>query len=311
MIKWMRQYKLTIQTDPLFSGNSLPGSVDPDGNPLPARSIESTDSDSVTIKMPITIRFQVDRSVSSTVNKAWIQIYNLPDSIRQKIFHDYWTPTPYRQCVLQVGYDSLSTIFHGNINRAYSARSGSDIITFIECFDGGYATINTKTSVTLNAANTTDVHKTLINEFPTLTTGVLGLAPEDINRPVVLEGNTWELLRGYTNQQCFIDAEKIYTLAENQVLAASVPLITSANSILGTPQREGEYVSVPVLMEPGIVLGQIVKLQSKVQSQFDGQYKVFGISHNGIISGAVNGECQTILNLVNATKFSKGLVQVN
>lgn len=306
MIKFGRQYRLTVETDALITATKL----DAQGNPIDGSTTTSGGSNSVVITMPTTIVFNVDRSVSSNVNTCSIQIYNLPKNIREQIFHDSNSTLNYKKVVLEIGYDSLSLVFQGNINRAYSARNGPDIITYIHSFDGGFDTINTKTSVTLDGADTNKIQKTLINEFTHLTEGVIGVATEDINRPVVLEGNTWELLKTYTNSQCFVDAEKVHILGDNQVFEGSVPVIDSSSSILQTPQREAAYVTVITLLEPGFVLGQIVKLSSVIQSEYDGQYKIIGISHNGTISGAIGGACQSVVNLINQAKFSKGFVMV-
>ena len=52
-----------------------------------------------------------------------------------------------------------------------------------------------------------------------------------------------------------------------------------------------------MIFEPRITVGQLVEIESSTASIFDGQFKVIGIHHAGIISGAVAGEARTTLNL--------------
>lgn len=45
-------------------------------------------------------------------------------------------------------------------------------------------------------------------------------------------------------------------------------------------------------------MSQVLELNSSVQKVYNGQYKVIGIKHQGIISEAVGGQLITTLNML-------------
>ena len=269
----------------------------------------------IVINYPLTLIFNVDRTTSGATGVAQLQIYNLSYNHRKRIFQDVFTsmgPQFYKPVNLQAGYGgSLSTVFKGNYRSAYTVREGVNDVTYIDCFDGAYDTINIKTYTSLaKGTSNVDILKRLANDFPHLNTGTIEAELPTSARPVVLEGNTWDLMRSYSNNQAFIDCETINILGAKYALKGSVPLLNAGSGLLSTPRREGGFVMVRTLFEPALVLGQIVQLQSVVQPVYDGQYKVASIRHNGIISGAVNGRRITEVGLVRPTVAEQGFTVV-
>ena len=51
------------------------------------------------------------------------------------------------------------------------------------------------------------------------------------------------------------------------------------------------------MFEPRIKLGEIIQIKSRIADVFDGQYKVWGISHSGVIGDAASGTLTTTLTL--------------
>ena len=82
-----------------------------------------------------------------------------------------------------------------------------------------------------------------------------------------------------------------------KVVACSTDSHFSHLAWINTPRREGGLVNLTTLLEPGLVLGQILQVNSSVQPEFNGQYKVQSIKHTGTISEAVNGRVTTQLAL--------------
>ena len=276
MNKWLRKYKLTI------------GTTDGSGD--------------IVVTPPLTIVFDAVRQSSGSFSTLNLQIFNLSYNNRKRIFQDIYQtngPLNYKPIKLEAGYgDNLSTIYKGNYFSASSVREGSNIVTYVNGFDGGWDGMNIKTYTTLTGGMlTTDILKRLAGDFQHLTLGKIAPSKETALRPVVLEGNTWDLMRKYSKDQVFIDKEVINVHGPQYALAGSVPLLKSQSGLLSTPRREGAQITVTLLLAPDLVLGEIVNLQSTVQPEYNGQYKIVSVRHTGTISEAVNGKCITTLLL--------------
>lgn len=283
MAKLNRIYRLTIQTNLL--------------------------SQAVEIKNPITIDFNVERSIYAGVNSMDIDIYNLAPKTRNLLFQDTYDPKAYKKIVLEAGYESmgLSVIFIGNIFNAYSYRRGVNIITHIHAMDGGLDTSETTTSTTLNSGSPlSEIINNLMGSFSHLKNGTQNIDNYTFKRPVVLDGNTFKLLKKYTNNNVFVDLEEVNIMKPTDVITGFVPLINDQSGLLGTPQRRNTSLSIDMMFEPRIVIGQIIEVQSSIAPQFDGQYKVIGLNHRGMISDSQAGNCTTNLELfVGAQLFGK------
>lgn len=265
----------------------------------------------IIIEPPFTLQFNVVRSVGSALNTAHLAIYNLSEATRSRIFRDRYAPiidaTNYPKVILEAGYEQLTTIFIGSIFEASSARQGVDIITTITARDGGVDVTGSQTSMTLNEGTTIiGLIEKLIGQFPTLEKGKIGEFVGDFKRPVSLDGNTYELLKQYTNGNVFVDLQKVVALQSNELLTDDVIFIDADTGLLETPRRENSYLSVTMLFEPQITMAQLAQLNSTTLPRFNGEYKVVGVQHQGIISEAVNGECQTIVNLFSPLIYTGG-----
>jgi len=106
------------------------------------------------------------------------------------------------------------------------------------------------------------------------------------------------------------------------IIGSAVTQINSDTGLLGTPRVQNTYVYVDVLFEPNIVVGQQITLVSTestsskhsisggpnssstqantnlFNSNINGQYRVTSVSHKGIISEAINGQCVTTVGML-------------
>lgn len=267
-------------------------------------TIDMGDGESLIILPPLTVNFTVNRSTASSVNDMQISIHNLSKSVRDRIFADRFTKNLYRGIIFEGGYTELSTLFKGNIFTAFSTREGADIVTHITAVDGGFDMYNSRTSTTLAAGlSKKEIIDGLIAGFEKVTKGNTGDLEGVFSRPVVLDGNTFGLIKKYTDDKVFIDLEKVNILGNNEVLEGFVPLLTSDSGLLGTPQRHDAFLTINTLFEPGVIMGQVLGVQSDIQSIFDGQYKVLGVKHSGTISESIGGTCQSTFNLLVGTQL--------
>lgn len=261
----------------------------------------------IVVTMPFTVQFWVQRNTLSDLNHMSIDIYNLSDATRSRIFQDIYDMTENRTVVFEAGYGTLYRVFLGRIIQASSAREGTNIITRIEAMDGHFDVAASQVFQTLQGGQTLgSVLKFLIGQFPTLTLGAIGQSTDTLSRPVVLNGNTWDLLKQYSPGDIYIDGGRVYMLRNAETLPASaITILNDSTGLLGTPRREQGVLTVETLLETGIDMAQVIQLQSSVQKVYNGSYKVIGIMHQGMISGAVCGRARSIFTLQAPNQFGK------
>lgn len=275
-------------------------------------TIQMNDGDSaIVIQPPFTLEFNLSRNAMASLNQGTFMIYNLGPDTRNKIFQDWFNPNKYRKFILEAGYGSnLTTIFQGAIFQASSARRGTDIITTVVARDGGFDVPTTQSYRTVQQGTSVmDLVKGLVGDFTNLKQGILGDIPGTLLRPAVISGNTYEILQKYTNNQCYIDLETVNMLNNNQAISGPVAVIDSSTGLLETPRRDDGMLSIRTLFEPQILMGQVIELKSEVLPIYNGQYKVIGAQHQGVISEAVNGPCTSTFNCLLGAKVF-GPIQV-
>ena len=260
---------------------------------------------SVVIKPPLTMAFNVQRSTLATANTASITITNLGELTRRKIFHDFndiHDISKYRGVILKAGYgNNIAEIFNGNIHHAWSVRQGTEWLTQIDAFDGGWDILNGFVNETLPTGwDIRNTIKNVINKnFKYVTAGSLSLLTNNSTRGVVLHGNAWDNIQKLNPDGLnFIDMLKAHCLKLGEYIpyTGQIYRITSAQGLLDTPRRAEANLQLRMLFEPRIHVGSIVQVES-LETVNNGQYQVVGVTHQGTISEAVCGECTTTLNL--------------
>lgn len=292
-IKFGRNYRITI--DPK------------DGGPV------------IIVTLPFTIKFWVQRNTYSDLNNLTIDIYNLSEANRNRIFQDRYDIGVVqsdgsfvgRQIKFEAGYSTLYQIYEGTIFQASSARENTEIVTRISALSGNFDVATTQTYQTISGSQTMgQVFEALIGEFPSLEVGAIGDFPITRPRPWVINGNVYEWLKQTSGQGVFIDNNKVFVLKPTEVLAGEIVAINDASGLLETPRRDDGFLSVTTLLEAGINVGQRIAISSSVQKVYNGNYKVAGIQHQGTISEAENGTCRSVFSLIAAGFFKSGLTQV-
>ena len=272
-------------------------------------TIETDEGETIIISNPTTMQFTVKRSTMASLNSAQISIYNLAPATRDKIFQDRFNPKKYTKVILQAGYESLSTVFIGNLFEANSKREGSDVITNIDARDGGFDTVGTITNKAIQGGNVKDVIKSLARDFEKVNVGEIGDVEGEFRRQVILNGNTFSLIKKYSEGNAFIDFETLNVLKDDEAIVGSLPLLTSESGLISV-SRDDSYLTVKTLFEPKIIMGQLLEISSDVAPVFDGQYKVIGLTHQGVISGSVGGELYSTFNLLVGSQLFGGFKTV-
>ncbi len=259
----------------------------------------------IEIKYPMTLEFQIVRNTFASANTGTFTIYNMGGDSRRALFHDRYDMLKYRQIILQAGYLSdqntpLATIFQGNVRSAYSFKRKENWTTQIECWDGGYGIVNGQISESVAPNLTpTEIVQKLVTAMPNVNTGTIDIPTVQRSRGATLFGNAWDIIRRMAgNNTAFIDNEKVNVVTQGNYISPpdGIPLITSGTGLLGTPRKLGALLEVDMIFEPRVFVNQLVRLES-LETYYNGEYAVMGITHRGTISGAVCGDAVTTLSL--------------
>lgn len=274
--KLNRQYRLTVQK------------IDENDNPT---------NEAIVITNPITIRFSVNRTLFADINSLDVEIYNLAPDTYNQLFYDYFSVYR-RTIILEAGYkgQELSVIFIGDMWSCYTSRQGCDIVTKIHALVG-LKSLQMQTDLTLGGISRNKVLTQAANDMM-MDIEIYSGEDTKFNRPVSLTGNSMGIIQKYSGNHAFIDNGKILVLEDRDAIKGEVALINDKSGLLGVPKHEDALLTVDMIFEPRIVIGQIIEIQSRIMSEFDGQYKVYGIKHEGIISDAVSGSATTTLEML-------------
>jgi len=102
-----------------------------------------------------------------------------------------------------------------------------------------------------------------------------------------------------------IDNGKIYVLNENEVIEGELPIVGKDTGLLDTPRRSEGIIQVVTLFEPRLRLNQKASLVSVIEPVYNGEYKILGLVHQGVISEAVGGQCTTVIDFLVGSQVFK------
>lgn len=259
------------------------------------------DRSTITVTPPFTLEFDITRNMSGGSNVASFRVLNLNAKRRAQIRENV---TDWHDRVIQLtaGYgNNLSLVFDGTITQAWSVREGVNFVTQIESFDGGFAFANATSNLPFPAnAEQVDIISTLMGDLKGygISIGAIGSFPGKLTRGNSYSGQTCDLLRQLTGGRFYIDNGKAYALADSECIPGPVTLISKDSGLLNTPYREQTIVTIDMLFEPKLIVGQQVTLDSiTADKDINGEYKVISLKHRGTISDAVCGNAITTVQL--------------
>lgn len=255
------------------------------------------------ITNPMTIRFNIDRSMYSGIANMTIDIYNLSTDHRNRIFKDFFYDIEKENplfIALSAGYSikELNTIYAGDVWNAYTRREGPDVITTIQA-KTGLRNFAQTISLSVAAGSTAkDVVKQCMDKMPCLTDNHQAIEEYTFSSPISLMGKPLAIIKQYNpNKNVFVDLNNVYILGEDEGIAGWVPLITESSGLLNAPERKTGTLVFNMIFEPRLEVGQVIELRSQLAPQFNGQYKIFGLKHNGIISDTKGGTATTTVEV--------------
>ena len=253
------------------------------------------------IEYPITCRFNSARGLFSQANRCTIELVNLSESSRSRIFQAPYTQSEseWKFAKLEAGWNGvLSQIFYGKILQAYSHKIGGhgDIITKIECLP--FDIFSSQSAHTFEAGTSyRTAYKTMAGDLKGCQIGNIGSLNGTFKTQTTFEGNTHDCLNELTGGHTFVDNGIVNTIMANEVIDVPIPLITGDNELLETPLRRNMKVTIKMLFEPTLIVGQFLEFKSNVQTEYNGQYKVIGFTHDCVISPTEAGQRITTITM--------------
>jgi hypothetical protein len=274
-----------------------------------------------TLNFPLTCVFETTSRLQYGINSAHFMITNLARATYNDLQFDsaldidaanpfYLLPVKFYAGYISEGPAPL--VFQGNVLKAFSYRDGPDVVTDITLLDGQAAAQQSQVAAAVAAPWTAqavvDILTPLMAPFGVQYGGastLIGTTPQA--RGMMALGSTYDVLAKLAasrNCTACISQGKIYLMGPQDyiVVPGALPQLDVTTGIIGTPRRSGYNVDVTMLFEPRVALGQQIIVVSTVNQAINGTYRVDGIDHRGIISGAKGGPLLTTFHLFNNTK---------
>ena len=242
------------------------------------------------IEPELRIAFSGQKSITGGLNKLTVSIYNLNKANRLRLVKDPTDPTDqkskYIPIQLKVGYgNKLNTVFKGSVHRGYSERQGADILSKLECLDGGFDAISSFTSKTIVGKD--DALGAIIGDMANTKPGKI-TKQQALIRPKVLVGNSFQLIEQTIgeDEDFYIDDEAIYIIKKDEIISTFVPVVNSETGLIGTPTRDQGKVTYKTFMNPELNLAGLCKLESEIAPDLNDIYKIDTIGYDGDYMGA-------------------------
>lgn len=283
---WLRQVKLFVGPLEEWRGG---------GNQKQAVIFEG---DGTTEKLRI--RFEIRKSILSIPQPSQIYIYNLGSAVRKSLQSgtanlEKIQERPGANIELKVGWENipLSTIFRGTLFGCLSEREGPDIITMLSCLAGFGGTSKTIVSQTWSGGTKlSSIVRTLAEKIPGVSIGTIDITEYTIGNQGLSDCamvQTWldNLARTY-GFSWWIDKGSFYAVDDQRPLIGKEVSISYKNGVLlrAEPMLVGPYskqngVSIHSLLDPKIEVGYKVKLESSVNPNINGSWKVHTMTQTG------------------------------
>lgn len=262
-----------------------------------------TQEETITITNPLTCHITVNRGVLSDSQRCTIQVTNLSPDTRRKIFKDAFAdtlnPERWNYVHVEAGYNErYALIFKGRVLQAYSSRTGgaTDVITEIQAMY--LDAIDNNCGYTFKAGTSKkDAFQTIAASIPNVVIGNVGDLSGTFQTDTTFDGNALDCLNNLTGGAAHVDNGVLNCILNNEVIDVPVPKIGDDTGLLDTPMRRDANLEVRMLFQPDLIVNQLLEIQSSLQPDFNGQYKVVGFTHDLNFGEANAGTRVTTVNL--------------
>lgn len=314
-VQYLRKWSLTISPSTLdvYLGSSATLSTYTKISEKTLQSFKnygkviSKEVEATVFEDPLKIEFTASKKALANSDMAEITIWNLSPELESKLIMEG------AELTLEAGYidGNYGVIFRGNIIQSLRGKvNGTDFYLKFIClsedhfwnlgFVDGVVAVNTrrKELVQQILRSTYAKEGLQVEDLDDINTNAVDGSSTALERPKILFGNPREFIRNaakMSNVSPYIDDGKMKFMSFNEDIPKSIHSVNINTGMIGSPTQANEYVTVKVLMNSSIKLGDYIHIDnSKVVLQqmrditdipylldADGIYKVIGITYEG------------------------------
>ena len=230
---------------------------------------------------PLKIRFEIDKNMYGTSpNHSKVELFNLATQTRQNIKKGYLVQ-------LQAGYNNLiGTIFTGNVFISKSDRNGPDIITSLECLDGGSTIVYARLDKSYGAGTTL---VQILNDVAQAMSVATSYNPVGVNAgvavgiPNIVFNNgfhaigpckdTLTKLLKRTGLEWTVQDGNLNIIPKTNYDGNTAIVVSSQTGMIGVPSQNEYFTQFTALLNPQLVPGALVQLISENEA-LNGFYKI-------------------------------------
>lgn len=237
------------------------------------------------IRPPIRIQFDAVKSTAGFgLNKLKCKVYGLAKEKRGILTKDF-EQQKVVNIRLSVGYGTdLKMIFSGQLQRGANQLTNEGYVSDFECFDGGVDYFTAVTSTTVLGKN--NAINSVISNMPNTSKGKITGQP-DLVRPRVLVGVCSKLLEDLTSdeEQFFVDNGAVNITKQDEVISNQIPEVNESTGLIDTPTKDASKITFTSVLNPFIVIGGRVNLESAVDTRLNGVIRIETIGYKGDFEG--------------------------
>lgn len=252
------------------------------------------------------VAFEIKKDALQTPNTGKITLFNLQPNLRSAITKGW-------RIKVQAGYQGLvDQVFVGSVTTAKTQRAGPDITTEVEAADGGESLLNASFNQKYPAKTPLwQILQDVARAMDVLPGVVLGLPNYSISRAQTLCGGCSQVLHVCLDKHGLtfsVQNGKLNILPKNAHLDTAAIVVSQNTGMLGVPSVTGDALRFEALLNPRLVPGQLVLMQSK-NPQAAGFYKVEKVEIKGDNRDAawqVTCECARMMQPVQTLGIAQG-----
>ena len=269
--------------------------------------IISKETEATVFEDPLKIEFTASKKALANSDMAEITIWNLSPELETKLIMEG------AELTLEAGYvdGNYGVIFRGNIIQSLRGKSnGTDFFLKFIClsedhfwnagFVNGVVAVNSRRKEIVQQILRSNYTNSgfQVEDLEDINVNAVDGSSTTLERPKILFGNPRELIRNaakMSNVSPYIDDGKMKFLSFNEDIPKSIHSVNINTGMIGSPTQVNEYVTVRVLMNSSIKIGDYIHIDnSRVLIQqmrdikdipylldADGIYKVVGITYDG------------------------------
>lgn len=243
---------------------------------------------------PLRVKFEVEKTIfGASPNHTKLELYNLSTESRSAIKKGYLVELLAGYSTLKNKSPLIGTIFTGNVFMAKSDRSGPEIITTLECLDGGssitYATLDKSygpgaTLVQILTDIATAMSVTTDSNPAGMNAGVaVGIPNQIYNNGFICKGPCKDSLNNLLQPQGLewsIQNGNLNIIPKTAYDGNTAEVVSMETGMIGVPSLNEYFVQFTSLLNPRLAPGALVQLIS-TNTLLNGYYKIRKAKYTG------------------------------